>query len=175
MPETLLTQAGSEEKQLTVEASETNLMRPVVRFAEAVNCGDLDTAIRQLEPKSIHYARVSHYTPEGVRLLFNIFRTVLPDLRLDLQDIRVEGNRVISRVVGSGTHTGSYLGKPPTGQPVLWETLDIAEVNLASETAEVVSAEDDEADLWRISRRHWDLWNDPNLWKDLGFIPEVMC
>jgi hypothetical protein len=28
---------------------------------------------------------------------------------------------------------------------------------------------------WKILRRFWDLWGDPSLWRDIGFVPAIMC
>jgi predicted ester cyclase len=143
-----------------------DLAVPVVAFVDAVNRGDLDAAVEQLAPGALHYGRISNYRPEGVRVLFGMLRTVFPDLRLDIREQRVEGSRVITRIVGTGTHTGSFLGKPPTGRPIAWQSVDIAEVG-----------ELDGADTsyYKILKRFWDLWGDPSLWREVGFVPAIMC
>lgn len=138
--------------------------RPVVEFIEAINRGDLDAAIAQLAPEHVHHGRVSNYHAEGVRVLFTLLRSVLPDLRLDIREQRVEGNRVVTRIVGTGVHTGSYLGKEPTGRPVAWQSVDIAEIKPGVR-------END----WRIADRSWDVFSDPSLWQEIGFIPAIMC
>lgn len=140
--------------------AEIDVARPVIEFAEALNRGDVDAAVEQLAPDALHHGRVSNYRPEGVRVLFGMLRGVFPDLRLDIRDLEVEGNRVVSRVVATGTHTGSFLGKPATGRPVVWESVDIAEI-------------DTERGL--IAGRVWNLWSDETLWRDIGFVPALMC
>jgi predicted ester cyclase len=142
------------------------ITRPVVAFVDAVNRGDLDAAVDELAPGALHYGRISNYRPEGVRVLFGMLRTVFPDLRLDIRDLSVDGDRVTTTIVATGTHTGSFLGKPATGQPVAWQSIDVAEVG-----------ELDGADgsYWKILRRFWDLWGDPSLWRDIGFVPAIMC
>jgi predicted ester cyclase len=157
MSEVLLTK--SETGKLT---SHSDITRPVVEFLEAINRGDVDAAVERLAPDALHHGRISNYHPEGVRVLFGLLRTVFPDVRFDIREMRIDGNRVITRIVATGTHTGSYLGKPPTGRPVVWESIDISEV-------------DDSGPAPRIIRRHWDLWGDPALWEEIGFTPAMMC
>lgn len=140
--------------------------RAVLAFAAAINRGDVDGAVAQLTHDALHVGRVSNYRPEGVRLLFELLLEVLPDLRLDVRAVKVDGSRVVSRVVATGTHTGSFLGKPATGNPMAWESLDIAEID-----TEV----DDELGYGLIVKRVWDVWGDPELWKQIGFIPAAMC
>lgn len=131
-------------------------------FVAAVNRGDLDDAIGQLAPGALHHGRVSNYRPEGVRLLFSMLRDVFPDLQMTIGDQQIDGHRVISRIVATGTHTGSFLGKPATGEPMVWQSVDIAEIET-------------DAACGRIVKRYWDVWGDPALWTKIGFIPAAMC
>ena len=41
-----------------------------------------------------------------------------PDVKVDLQEIFEAGDRVVVRLVWTGTHTGEYSGVPPTGKSV---------------------------------------------------------
>lgn len=161
MPESLLTatRAGA-------HLEDREVAHAVNAFVEAVNRGDLDGAVAQLAPQSLHHGRVSNYRPGGVRLLFAMLRDVFPDLQLTVVDQRVEGHRVVSRIVATGTHTGAFLGKPATGEPMVWESVDIAEIDTDFET---------DATYGKILKRFWDLWGDPTIWKKIGFIPAVMC
>jgi predicted ester cyclase len=45
----------------------------------------------------------------------------IPDLRIALEDVTVDGDRVRVRAVVTGTHTGELWGSPPTGEPVRLE------------------------------------------------------
>lgn len=154
---------------------EALVARPVIEFLDAVNRGDLDGAVAQLAPGALHHGRISNYLPEGVRVLFGMVRAVFPDLRLDIAEMQVTGNRVVTRVVGTGTHAGSYLGKAPTGRLVVWESVDIADIEVRN-AAEVETEFVTDAGPWsKILKRYWDLWNDPDLWKDIGFTPAIMC
>jgi predicted ester cyclase len=44
--------------------------------------------------------------------------TALPDIKLTVEDIFCEGDRVFSRARLQGTNTGEFNGMPPTGNAV---------------------------------------------------------
>jgi steroid delta-isomerase-like uncharacterized protein len=46
------------------------------------------------------------------------FFTALPDLHTTIEDLVAENDRVASRVTTRATHTGDFMGIPPTGNPV---------------------------------------------------------
>jgi predicted ester cyclase len=158
MPETLPTHTTTTATQQLPDA--------VLEFTAAINRGDVDGAVAQLAPGALHVGRVSSYRADGVKLLFEMLLQVFPDLQLDVRAVKVDGNRVVSRVVASGTHTGSFLGKPATGEPMVWQSLDIAEID---------PDVDEELGHGRILGRVWDVWGDPELWRKIGFIPAAMC
>lgn len=56
--------------------------------------------------------------PEGVRQFYTGIRSGLPDVKLTVEDMIPEGDRVIVRWRARGTHDGPFLGIPPTGKPV---------------------------------------------------------
>ncbi|GAA3575568.1 hypothetical protein GCM10022197_35760 [Microlunatus spumicola] len=41
-----------------------------------------------------------------------------PDYRWDLQAVVVEGDTLAARLIGRGTHTGDFVGLPPTGRAI---------------------------------------------------------
>lgn len=163
-----------------VDEYDAELRRPIVAFVDAVNRGDMDGALAQLAPDHLQHGRISSYRPEGVRTLFLTLRTVLPDLQLDIREMHVRGNQVVSRIVSTGVHTGSYLGKPPTGRPVAWESTDIADVSRGPvDSADLqelgIRIRENDYRGMRISRRSWDVFSDDSLWREIGFIPAIMC
>jgi len=133
--------------------------RPVVDFVRAVNAGDLDAAVALLAPDSVHRAASSSYRPEAVRAMLARLRAVFPDLYLEIRDQWVAGDTVVSRIVATGTHLGSFLGRPASGRWVTWESTDVAEVGATDDGAR------------RVLARRWSLWNAPELFDRLGFVP----
>jgi steroid delta-isomerase-like uncharacterized protein len=53
---------------------------------------------------------------ENVKAFLSAYMTALPDLKLTVDDIFGEGDRVFSRVRLEGTHTGPFRQVPPTGK-----------------------------------------------------------
>lgn len=152
----------------TTGSTVTDLTEPIRAFIDHVNAGDLVAATRQLAPDAVHHGQIASYRPEGVRVLFTLLRTVLPDLQLEIRDIRLEGDKVISRVVGTGTHTGSFLGQAPSNRPIVWQMVDVATVR-RQPTA------DGSPGRPVVAERYWDVFADPYAWQEIGVIPAIMC
>jgi steroid delta-isomerase-like uncharacterized protein len=47
-----------------------------------------------------------------------MFRSAFPDMRVKVQEIITEGDKMVARCLVTGTHTGEGLGKPSTGKTV---------------------------------------------------------
>lgn len=50
--------------------------------------------------------------PEGVRHLNSVLLTAFPDLRLDIEDVVAEGDKVLVRLALRGTHQGEFMDIP---------------------------------------------------------------
>ena len=55
---------------------------------------------------------------EGLHMTFNVFTSAFPDLRFEPVNIISDGNNVSSQYEITGTHTGDFMGMPPTGRKV---------------------------------------------------------
>lgn len=53
--------------------------------------------------------------PEGFKGLVTAFRTGFPDLLHPEIDFVAEGDTVVARLTGTGTHEGGFMGIEPTG------------------------------------------------------------
>ena len=49
----------------------------------------------------------------------SMFRTAFPDLQPSVEDQVAEGDKVVTRYTGRGTHQGELMGIPPTGNEVV--------------------------------------------------------
>jgi steroid delta-isomerase-like uncharacterized protein len=58
---------------------------------------------------------------EGEKRFIDRVRTAFPDLRVEIEDMVAQGNRVAARVMHRGTHRGDFFGIAPTGTPVAYE------------------------------------------------------
>jgi predicted ester cyclase len=63
--------------------------------------------------------------PDVVRTHLEAIRTTLPDFTLQIEDIFAEGDYVITRVTGRGTHLGEWMGIKPTGREVRLKGINI--------------------------------------------------
>ncbi len=55
---------------------------------------------------------------EALKGFLSGFHQAFPDISATVEDLVAEGDRVVSRATGRGTHTGSLMGIPPTGREV---------------------------------------------------------
>src|SRR5690349_12952878 len=56
-------------------------------------------------------------------------KAAFPDIKAELQQTMVDGDRVATHWIFSGTHTGTFYGIPPTGKPVRTQNVSIARVD----------------------------------------------
>lgn len=56
------------------------------------------------------------------------FRLAFPDLKIAVQDVVAEGDRVVFRAIMRGTHLGQFRGVSPTGRHVVFELIDIIRI-----------------------------------------------
>ena len=54
--------------------------------------------------------------PEGFKQYVTTFITAFPDLRLTIDDMVAEGDKVALRLTARGTHKGDFMGIAPTGK-----------------------------------------------------------
>ncbi len=92
----------------------------VRRWIEAVNEGDLDIVDALFDPSVVAHERDGdvHGTDVFPRKVVIAFRNAFPDLRLTVEDLVAEGDRVAVRWTASGTHDGAFMGIAPTGTQV---------------------------------------------------------
>jgi steroid delta-isomerase-like uncharacterized protein len=56
--------------------------------------------------------------PEGFKPFLRNLRGAMPDLKVRIEDMIAEDDKVVVRIVAEGTHQGAHLGVPPTGKAV---------------------------------------------------------
>jgi steroid delta-isomerase-like uncharacterized protein len=63
--------------------------------------------------------------PAGMRQFVQIYRGAFPDVRLAINDLIAEGDKVVVRWTATGTHKGELMGIAPTGKRVTVTGCDI--------------------------------------------------
>jgi steroid delta-isomerase-like uncharacterized protein len=93
--------------------------------------------------------------PEGVKQWVGLFRSAFPDLWSTVDDVITDGDKVVERFRGGGTHRGSFFGIPPTGKAVATTGINIFRI------AEGKIVE------------HWGNSDDLGLLRQLGVVPSA--
>ena len=76
---------------------------------------------------------INHAAPEGapngpesmVHFLFHVLRVGLPDITVEILDQIAEGDKVTTRKILRGTHTGDFMGIPASDKKVAIRVIDI--------------------------------------------------
>ena len=59
-----------------------------------------------------------HRSPIAARATFVLYQRAFPDLRLEAEDVVIQGDRAVLSWILSGTHRGSLMNIPATGRAV---------------------------------------------------------
>jgi predicted ester cyclase len=61
---------------------------------------------------------------EGFKQVIGTFIAGFPDMQVEVQEMIAEGDKVATRGVLRGTHTGTFNGIPPTGRTIAMNFMD---------------------------------------------------
>ena len=89
------------------------------RFWEVWEQGNIDLLDELLAREYINHTLATPDLPpgpEGVKEVVSMFHSAMPDLRVVVEDMIAEGDKVATRYTLEGTHEGELFGVPPTGQ-----------------------------------------------------------
>jgi steroid delta-isomerase-like uncharacterized protein len=93
---------------------------------EGFSDGKFDIVDQLLSPDfKEHQNGVEPATREGVKALIQQLHSMMPDLKLTIEDITADGDKVWGRMKAHGTHRGGFMGRPPTGRTVTIDVIDI--------------------------------------------------
>ena len=91
--------------------------------------------------------------PEGVKGVVGMFRSAMPDLRVVIEDMIAEGDKVAVRYTLEGTHEGELFGVPPTGRRLSIKNIAVERVSDGK------------------IREHWRVTDSLDMMQQLGVIP----
>lgn len=96
-------------------------------YDEVVNGGNIDLIDELVAPDVVEHEEFPGLASgrEGVKQFFTMMRGAFPDLRMDVEDMIAEGDKVAARVTMSGTQQGEFMGVPPSGKKVSVTSIDI--------------------------------------------------
>ncbi len=81
------------------------------------NRGNLSAADELMTRDAVIHEPVAG-TPEDLKTVATMMRAAFPDWHSTVEEMLVEGDRVVERWTGRGTHQGAFQGTPPTGKQV---------------------------------------------------------
>ena len=127
------------------------------RFWEVWEQGDIDRLDELLAPDYVNHTLAAPDLPpgpEGVKEVVSMFRSGIPDLRVVIEDMIAEDDRVATRYALEGTHGGDLFGVAPTGR----------HLSIKSMTVERLSG-------GKIVE-HWRVTDELDMMRQLGAIGE---
>ena len=88
----------------------------VQQFVEEFwNRGDLTAADELMTREAVIHEPVMG-TPKDLKVVATMIRSAFPDWHSSVEEMFVDGDRVVERWTGRGTHRGEFQGIPPDGQ-----------------------------------------------------------
>jgi steroid delta-isomerase-like uncharacterized protein len=101
---------------------------------------------------------VNHTMPGGLQAVKQMFSTLLeafPDLRMSVDSIGAEGDRVWVRTTMQGTQQGPFMGMPPSGRTFAVTTVNEVRVEIGKVAEE------------------WGVTDTLTMWQQLGLMPQA--
>jgi predicted ester cyclase len=122
---------------------------------EIVNQGKLELVDDFYAPDYVNRTTPPGVAPtrDGFKQWVTALRAAFPDIRYTIDDSIEAGDKIVTRVTGSGTMRGDFAGMPATGKHATWSEIHI--VRVASE---------------RIVE-HWGIVDQMGMMIQLGVIP----
>jgi steroid delta-isomerase-like uncharacterized protein len=139
---------------MSTEENKALLRRSVEEIFSAQ--GDLDVADEIYAPNYVGHNPLDSEDvrgPEGAKEQARMYRNAFPDVRLNIEEQIAEGDRVVTRWMGSGTHQGEMMGIAPTGNQIRVDGITISRI----QDGKVVE--------------DWELFNALGLMQQLGAVP----
>ena len=121
------------------------------RFFEAA--GDIDKSLELYADDAVYHTTEGDLGREALREYLSVYFNAFSDLGARVEDQIAEGDKVVSRVRGTGKHTGELQGIPASGKEI-----DIAGfVMVRISNGKIAEA--------------WDLFDIMTMMQQIGVIP----
>ena len=126
------------------------------RFYEGISKGNL-AIVEELVAADLveHSPFVPGQAPgrQGTSELFTMIHAALPDLRITVEDMVAEGDKVVARGTFSGPHKGEFTGIAPTGKHITIGMIEILRI-VGGKLVE-----------------HWNVVDSLGMMQQLGVVP----
>ena len=127
----------------------------VRRFIDIFRTGDMSVIDELLASNFVDHNPFPEQAPgpEGMKQVIGMMRTTFPDMQVSVDDMIAEGDRVVARWTGTGTHRGEFMGVPATGNKVTVTGIGIDRI----EGGKIVE--------------HWEQFDAMGMMQQIGAIP----
>jgi steroid delta-isomerase-like uncharacterized protein len=97
------------------------------RLYESISAGDIETLGEFFADDLDEHEENPGFeqSKSGALELFQALRAAFPDIRMEPEDILVDGDKVVARVRATGTHRGDFMGIPASGNKIDVQLIDI--------------------------------------------------
>jgi predicted ester cyclase len=122
-------------------------------YEDAISNHNLDLLDHYIVPDY-----VNHKMPGGLQAVKQMFSTLLeafPDLRMSVDSIGAEGDRVWVRTTMQSTQQGPFMGMPPSGKTFAVTTVNEVRVEIGKVAEE------------------WGVTDTLTMWQQLGLMPQA--
>jgi len=89
----------------------------VRRYYEFFNRKEFDKCDQLIAPGFVSHRTTGEVLKENMKKGIEMLFLAFPDLHASIEFVIAEGDMVSFREVATGTHTGDFMGIPPTGKP----------------------------------------------------------
>jgi len=115
-------------EQATTEDVQAQNIALYRRFADGIVSGRFEVIAEVLaaDIQLPTIADLAEPTPAGLTQVNQQVRASFPDMHGTIEQIFAFGDWVAARVTWTGTHTGEFMGNPPTGKAISFSELEIA-------------------------------------------------
>jgi steroid delta-isomerase-like uncharacterized protein len=128
----------------------------VRRLLDVWEQGNIDLIDELVAPDYVNHSPATPEQPtgpEGLKGVVTMFRSAIPDLKIVVEDMIAEGDKVVLRYTLEGTHEGELFGVPPTGQRLSIKSISVERVSEGK------------------IREHWRVTDSLDMMQQLGVIP----
>lgn len=124
---------------------------------EAFNQGKYGVIDELVAPTFVNHDPATGDTkgPQGTRELIEGFRSAFPDIEIRIEEQVAEGDLVVTRWTGTGTHKGELMGVAPTGKGTTVTGVTIDKIK----DGKIVES--------------WNNWDTLGLMRQLGVVEEL--
>lgn len=99
----------------------SNTHQTIIRcyIEEVINKGNFSAIEEFVHPDYIFGSPTEEFHGiEGLKGFIEAFRKAFPDLKVQIDDLATEENKIVTCFTLTGTHKGELMGIPATGKPV---------------------------------------------------------